>query len=100
MCTDVPPPSGKIGRGDVRLYCLRYSVFNREPAIRANKLHKTMQIVELGKAAYYVMNITEWCPLKSVNCKTACPMTICVLTKDGKENFLEDYCLYLLFLYL
>ena len=56
-----------------------------------------MQIVELGQAAYNVMKIKL---LKSVSCKTACPMTICVLTKDGKENFLEDYCLYLLFLYL
>ena len=81
-------------------YILRYSVFNRDPVIKANKLRKAMQIVELGEAAYYVMNITEWCPLKSVSFKTACPMTICVLTKNGKENFLEDYCLHLLFLYL
>ena len=54
-----------------------------------------MQIVELG---YDIMNIMEWCPLKSVSCKIAGPMTICV--KDAKDNFLEDYCLYLLFLYL
>ena len=94
-----PLPQEKSGE-EMSGYILRYSVFNRESVIKANKLNKTMQIVELGEAAYYVMNITEWCPLKSVSCKTACPMTICVLTKDGKENFLEDYCLYLLFLYL
>ena len=59
-----------------------------------------MQIVELGEAirAYDIMNIMEGCPLKSVSCKIAGPMTICV--KDAKDNFLEDYCLYLLFLYL
>ena len=94
-----PLPQEKSGE-KTSGYILRYSVFNREAVIKANKLHKTMQIVELGEAAYYAMNITEWCPLKSVSCKTACPMTICVLTKDGKENFLEDHCLYLLFLYL
>ena len=79
-----------------------YSVFNTEPVIKANKLYKTMQIVELGEAirAYDIMNIMEWCPSKSVSCKIAGPMTICVLTKDAKDNFLEDYCLYLLFLYL
>ena len=61
-----------------------------------------MQIVELGEAtrAYDIMNIMEWCPLKSVSCKISGPMTICMLTKDAKDNFLEDYCLYLLFLYL
>ena len=61
-----------------------------------------MQIVELGEAvrAYDIMNIMEWCPLKSVSYKIAGPMTICVLTKGAKDNFLEDYCLYLLFLYL
>ena len=77
-----------------------YSVLNTEPVIKANKLYKTMQIVELGEAirAYDIMNIMEWCPLKSVSCKIAGPMTICV--KDAKDNFLEDYCLYLLFLYL
>ena len=45
-----------------------------------------MQIVELGEAirAYDIMNIMEWCPLKSVSCKIAGPMTICVKGCQGQ----------------